>query len=267
MGSIERKHLKKQLTLLAYHMEQSTYYEEEKISTTHWWFVNRRRLFTSELQAVTSFSNETSVLDIGISSGTNLKMLKELGCERIFGVDISTEAVSICNKHGFNAVLGSVENLPFDDNSFDIILATDVLEHLDDEAVALEEISRVLKEDGIVLFTVPAFQVLWGHQDIVAHHKRRYTLKAFTKIILQHNFNISRSYYFNFLLFFPILLYRKFVLLLKRPVRGENSINTTIVNKIFSAIFFLDIMLAPLVRPPFGVSILAIASPKNKPVP
>jgi ubiquinone/menaquinone biosynthesis C-methylase UbiE len=91
-------------------------------------------------------------------------MLSDLGFKHVTGVDMSDDAIRFCAEKG----LGHVEKLPFDNVSFDVVLATDIIEHVDDDNRALAEIARVLRPGGKVLITVPAFQALWGLQDEVA---------------------------------------------------------------------------------------------------
>ncbi|MER3559157.1 MAG: methyltransferase type 11, partial [Armatimonadota bacterium] len=68
-----------------------------------------------------------------------------------------------------------LEALPFVNESFRLIVALDVLEHLPDEAHALAELWRVLEPDGWLITTVPAYRWLWSKHDVALHHYRRYT--------------------------------------------------------------------------------------------
>ena len=108
--------------------------------------------------------------------GTNLRLLQELGiCRTARGLDLSDDAIRWCAEKGLGTVeKGDVCNLPFGEASFELVLATDIIEHVDDDLQAITEIRRVLAPGGTAIITVPAFQSLWGLQDDVAHHKRRY---------------------------------------------------------------------------------------------
>jgi SAM-dependent methyltransferase len=72
-------------------------------------------------------------------------------------------------------VCGSVTELPFAPESFDVVSAFDVVEHCADEAAALREITRVLTPGGRLLMSVPAYQWAWTNHDELNHHHRRYT--------------------------------------------------------------------------------------------
>ena len=90
-------------------------------------------------------ANERSVLDIGTGTGSNLRMLRAEGYRNVTGIDLNPLAVNYCLAKGFTSVLtGDATNLPFAEGQLDIMLATDTIEHIDDDRTALQEIHRVL---------------------------------------------------------------------------------------------------------------------------
>ena len=201
---------------------------------------------------------EATVLDIGTGTGTNLKMLRDLGYAEVSGLDRSPAAIAYCESRGLGAVRqGDVCALPFEADSFDLVLATDVIEHVDDDGQALQEIHRVLAPGGRAIITVPAFQSLWGKQDELSHHRRRYRKRQLLRLIDKSGLVTTRSYYFNFILFPVIWLARKTIAVLNLQIESENQVNTAFLNRLLYGLFLVDINTAPLVRPPFGVSILA----------
>jgi ubiquinone/menaquinone biosynthesis C-methylase UbiE len=200
------------------------------------------------------------VLDVGVGSGSNLRMLAEMGFPHVIGLDPNPDVVQICQKKGFASVRqGSICNMPFSSESFDFVLATDVIEHVQDDVAALKEIHRVLQPGGYVLITVPAFQSLWGLQDQVALHYRRYRRATLVERVIGAKLTIVRSYYFNYLLFVPIWIARQIIHFARIRVQSENEVNSPLINSVLTAIFRLDIATAPLLRPPFGVSALVVA--------
>jgi SAM-dependent methyltransferase len=241
-------------------MRDETFAVEAAIEAEHWWFVGRRRLFADEI-ARCRIVPEARILDLGTSTGTNLRMLREAGFRNVVGVDPSEEALRWCRtKHLDNVVKGDITQLPFPDGQADLVLATDVIEHLADDRPAIREIVRVLKPGGVVLIAVPAFQLLWGLQDEVAEHKRRYRKRDVERILTDAGLMIERSYYFNYLLFLPILLARGVLRFLPGAVSSENEVNSPLINRILNRIFAFDVASAPLIRPPFGVSALVLAT-------
>ena len=241
-------------------MKDSAFVVEAAIEAEHWWFVGRRKLFIREI-ARSQIELTARVLDLGTSTGTNLRMLRDSGFSNVAGLDLSEEALRFCReKYRGNVIRGDVTRLPFSHDWADLVLATDVIEHVDDDRAAIREIARVLKPGGVVLIAVPAFGLLWGLQDEVAQHKRRYRKREVEAMLFDAGLIVERSYYFNYLLFLPILLARTVLRLIRPNLSSENEINFPLMNRILSFIFTFDIATAPFIRAPFGVSVFLLAT-------
>lgn len=239
-------------------MEAAALVVEAQIEKTHWWFVGRRQLFGREL-ALAGITSQSTVLDVGTGTGANLRMLQDLGVPSVTGLDRDETSIRFCRSKGLgNVGLGDICAMPFADGLFDFVMATDVIEHVDNDAAALREIARVLNDDGKALIAVPAFPSLWGLQDIVAHHKRRYRLRPLLQKMREAGLDPIRSYHFNYLLFVPIWLARQLISLFGIKRDSEAEFNSPLLNKIFSFVFWIDTWTAPRLHPPIGVSILAI---------
>lgn len=239
-------------------MDTSTYAVEAEVEANHWWFVARRRLF-ADLIARQRLSADARVLDIGTSTGTNLRLLRDLGFANRRGLDLSDDAIRWCAEKGLGKVeKGDVCNLPFGDGEFDLVLATDIIEHVDDDLRAITEIRRVLAPGGTAIISVPAFQSLWGLQDDVSHHKRRYLKKELLELIRRGGLSCRNGFYFNYLLFMPIWGARQLIRLLQVKLDSENQLNTPLLNRLLTWIFTLDVVTARVIHPPFGVSIVAV---------
>jgi SAM-dependent methyltransferase len=241
-------------------MDVASYAIEASVQETHWWFVGRRRLFEMELQRLGANPSQ-AVLDVGTSTGTNLALLRDMGFRRVTGLDMSEDAIAFCAGKGLGPVqLGDACAMPFKDESFDLVLATDVIEHLEDDRAGLREISRVLTPSGKVLITVPAFPSLWGLQDRVSQHKRRYRMASLLAALSGSGLKPTTYYHFNFLLFAPIWLARRAIDVFKPAVKHEGEVNNKTINWILTRVFGVDTSLARHLKVPFGVSILLICS-------
>jgi SAM-dependent methyltransferase len=241
-------------------MRHATFAVEAAIEAEHWWFAGRRRLFAREI-ARRRIGTSARVLDLGTSSGSNLRMLRDSGFSNITALDSSEEALRWCQEKYLSGVVkGDITRLPFCHDQADLVLATDVIEHVDDDWAAIREIARVLKPGGAVLVAVPTFQLLWGPQDEFAQHKRRYRKHDVERMLSDAGLVVERSYYFNYLLFLPILLARALLRLIRPELSSENEINSPLMNRILSAIFAFDVATAPSIHPPFGVSALVLAT-------
>ena len=244
-------------------MDPITYAIEAELESTHWWFVARRKLISSTIKEL-GVAHTAAVLDVGSGTGSNLRLLQELGFKNVTGVDNSDESIRFCLEKGWGRVKkGDVCQLPFAEKQFALILATDIIEHVDEDIIALNELKRVLTPNGSIIITVPAFHNLWGIQDEVGRHKRRYTLGELNIQIERTGLKVSEIFYFNYLLFVPIWLARKLMRIFGICPVSENNINTSLLNRILLILFTLDVRTARYIRPPFGVSILAISEKEN----
>ena len=231
-----------------------------EVEEKHWWYVGRRRIIACLVERICATLNNSSpsILDVGCGTGANLKMLAAYG--QADGVDISPQAVEFCRERGLDSVkLGAIEQLPYENNSFELITALDVIEHLDDDVAGLREIRRVLRPDGRVLLFVPAFMFLWGVQDDVSHHRRRYTLPRLLSAVEDAGFAVEWSSYANISFFLPVLLVRSVMRWLGLRAATEYGINISPMNGPFSRLFAAERFVFERGRLPFGVSAVCIA--------
>jgi SAM-dependent methyltransferase len=198
------------------------------------------------------------ILDVGCGTGANLKMLASFGSAE--GVDISDQAVEFCRQRGLSSVkLGAAEQLPYESETFDLVTALDVVEHLDDDVAGLREMRRVLAKDGRVLVFVPAFMFLWGVQDDVSNHRRRYTLPSLLRAIKTAGFSVEWASYANIAFFFPVLAVRSVMRWLGLRAATEYGINISVMNTPFSWLFAAERFVLKRGKFPFGVSAVCIA--------
>lgn len=243
-------------------MEERYYSEYFEVEDRHWWFVGRRRIFMRLLDRHLGArgSAERRVLDAGCGTGTMLGHLVRYG--EAEGMDVDARAVAMCRRRGIDCVR-HVEALPlpWDDGTFDLVTALDVLEHADDDAALLSELRRVTRPGGLVLVSVPAFAWLWGPQDELSHHKRRYTARELESRITDAGLEPHRVSYFNTLLFAPIAAVRLMRRLRPpRELRSDFQLTTPgRLNAALARVFAAEAPVVERVRLPFGVSILALA--------
>jgi SAM-dependent methyltransferase len=246
-------------------MQQHTYAIMRRVETSHWWYLGRRQIIRSFVELARRAARvpnggkgEMAILDVGCGTGANLEMLSEFGDAS--GVDVSEEAVAFCHARGFDHVRHAVaEALPFADGSFELVTALDVIEHLDDDVAGLKEMMRVLRPGGRVLLFVPAFMFLWGVQDDVSHHRRRYTLPELKKAVLKAGFRIERASYANISFFLPTLLGRFVMRATGARPESEANITPRFLNGLLGRILGAESILLRHLNLPFGVSIVCMA--------
>ena len=229
-----------------------------ELEATHWWFVSRRTLFLSFLQR---FSAGSQVLDIGCSSGLMLQALQKRGFQAT-GVDISQEAIQLCHKKGLKASCMDAVALSFPDQSFDCVLASDVLEHIENDKAALAEWFRILKPGGTLILGVPAFMFLYSEHDVYNQHKRRYTLGQVQACLQDQGFSVMKLTYWNFILFFPIAFVRfcsRFSFFRSTSSSYQLKQSYPVINGVFKAMLWLENRWLKKGSLPVGVSVIALA--------
>ena len=241
-------------------MQQHTYSIMYEVEGKHWWFAGRRRIIAGFVAEVCrNFSGtRPRILDVGCGTGANLQMLDEFGDAE--GVDVSTDALEFCRTRGLAKVKqGAAESLPFADASFDLVTGLDVVEHLDDDIAGLSEMRRVLRPDGRAVLFVPAFMFLWGVQDDISNHRRRYTLPALKQKLRDAGLTIERASYANITFFMPILVGRVLMRLTGLRPASENNINIGALNGLLGRILGAESWWLRHMKFPFGVSIICVA--------
>lgn len=241
-------------------MMRHTYPILYQVEESHWWHRGRRRIIASFVEDICkNFEDRRPhILDVGCGTGGNLALLSQFGDAE--GVDVSPDALDFCRQRGLEKVrLGAAEKLPYGDGTFDLVTALDVVEHLDDDLAGLREMRRVLKPDGRILLFVPTFMFLWGVQDDVSNHRRRYRLSELSHVVQAAGFEIERTTYANITFFAPILIVRKLMSLTGMRAASENNINVPALNGVLARLLGAESRVLRYMNFPFGVSGLCVA--------
>ncbi len=172
----------------------------------HWWYRGRRKVLDRVIDEL-PLPARAQILDAGCGSGRNMIEFARHGS--VTGVELSQTSVDLARgREAGNVIEGSVLEMPFEAGTFDLAASLDVIEHLEDDLAALRELRRVVKPDGALLVTVPAYQWLWSGHDEVNHHHRRYTRRSLQRVGEQAGWNQVRTTYFNSLLLPAAILLR-----------------------------------------------------------
>ncbi len=235
---------------------------QAEIQDRHWWFRGRRRFIQSVLS---SFDPGRKVLEVGCGTGANYPVLSETG-RYLVGLDLSDEALSYAPHDP--RVKGDGVNMPFQDGTFDLVVALDVLEHVVDDGALARELRRVTRPGGRVLVFVPAFSFLWGVQDELSHHVRRYTRKTLLNVLRCGGLEAERISYFNTWLFLPILCVRFFQRMKSRfhdrldgCVRSENEYTPAWLDGPLAALLRSEALAYRYMDLPIGVSLVVLTEP------
>ncbi len=186
------------------------------LEAEHFWFVSRRRGIAQLIKNL-DLPRDASILDMGCSSGRMISKLNSMGYKNVTGIDISPTAIKQCRArqlHDTHVMDGAAPDLP--SKHYDFIIASDVLEHIEDSHGALKNWKQLLRVGGKAAIFVPAYEMLWSVHDEVNQHHRRYTRQNLTATLEKTGFNVIQSGYWNTALLFPVLLARP----LQRMVNG-----------------------------------------------
>lgn len=258
-------------------MEAAAYEEMRTLEDHHWWFRGRRRrvrrLLADGLQALRGGSGAAETLEIaeiGCGTGGNLAhLLAEISDARCLGVDPDGLALRYCRDRGLSSPLlrSTGESLPLAADSLDLILATDIVEHIADDAAALEEFRRVLRPGGQLIATVPQYPSLWSPHDDFLHHVRRYRSGELERKLSAAGFRVVRREGFNLLLLFPIAVVRWLKSALARrsdrPKGSDFAVTPAFMDSIFGGLLSLETPLARRLPVPLGLSLMIRAEKKD----
>jgi SAM-dependent methyltransferase len=227
----------------------------------HWWFRGRQQILESVLRRELEHKLPLRVVSIGSGPADGLSWLSRFtesrGC--IIGLD-SDPLHARRLEPNLEYVVGNAQNSPFASSTFDLVLMLDVLEHLDDDGSALREAARLLVPGGLLLVTVPALPSLWGGQDVVSNHYRRYTKRSLLRTFSDAGVSEPHISYFNVLLFPPIALVRwgrRAVGLGYRARTDFDDSRPGFVNEFLAGLFALERHWVGRLPVPAGVSLLA----------
>jgi len=250
-------------------LEKSYYKEYYELERNHWWFKVRSKIIEDQIIKYAKLPSNPKILNVGAATFYSSEMLQQYG--NVVSLEYDENCVDFVRSTlNVDIVQGSATDLKFEDKTFDLVCAFDVIEHIDNHSKAISEMRRVLKSSGKLIITVPAFMSLWSSHDEVNHHFRRYTKISLSKVLKlnKNEIEVVRFTYFNSLLFVPILLARKLgnFFYNKRSITSDFSFysKSKLLNRMFGLIFAVERTCLNYTNFPIGVSILYIESNELK---
>lgn len=238
-------------------MERIIYDRIKELEQSHWWFVARREIIGDVLRRL-NLPAKAEILEVGCGAGGNIPLLQDFGRVSALEPDPPSRAY-VSERTGIDVKDGLLpDGLPFQPETFDLVCAFDVIEHVDDDAGSVAALARLVKPGGAMLTTVPAYLWLWSHHDELHHHKRRYTLSAYRRIFEAQGLRIEKASHFNTLLFPPALATRTLKTLTgsKAP---DDAMPPGWLNSVLTGVFRMERPLLAGIDLPFGMSIILAA--------
>ncbi len=244
-------------------MELKVYKVIFEIEDSYWWYIGLRELIYSFVNSINTKKERLKILDAGCGTG---KILENFNAFRAYGLDFAEEALRFCNLRRLNNLMrASICDLPLKTNSFDIVTSLDVMCCIDAEhdKKILDELYRVINNNGVLLLNLPAYNFLQSSHDKAVHIKHRYVMNELKKKVEKAGFAVEMITYRNTFLF-PIAA-------IKRIIDKIYPINTEkiesdlkplpyMANKIFTGLLLIENKLIRSgVSFPFGLSIYCVA--------
>jgi 2-polyprenyl-3-methyl-5-hydroxy-6-metoxy-1,4-benzoquinol methylase len=239
----------------------------------HFWFRSRNRIIGSIIKRYLpdNDNHDIRLCEVGCGTGIISHYLS-LNGYHMTCCDLYLDGLHYAHKRGSGEryFQCNLYDLPFF-NEFDMVLACDVIEHLDEDKAALSQIFNALKPGGFCLITVPANQLLWSDQDINAGHKRRYISHTLHELVSYTGFIPIRISYFMTVPL-PILLVKRLFSRKKETkmqINVENKVNSNelslpwYINELLYLALLPERIIFPFLNLPFGSSLLCIAQKPN----
>ncbi|HET6213512.1 MAG TPA: class I SAM-dependent methyltransferase, partial [Micromonosporaceae bacterium] len=196
------------------------------IEGRHWWYRERRAIIARELRRL---GPPGRAVEVGASGGGNSMVLQKHGWD-VLATEYIAEGVEIAQSRGLNAIQADARKLPLESDSYDLAIAFDVLEHIEEDYLAAAEMCRVLRPGGTALIAVPCDMALWSAHDVASGHVRRYTRTTLTALLAGAGLRIDRVWSWNVLL-------RPVVAIRRKSTTGSDVTDLhPVVNGVLSAI-------------------------------
>lgn len=233
------------------------------LESWHWWFRGRQRILADFLERELKDASDRRILAVGAGPAEGLAWLAPYAGNggAVIGLDLDPIHARIAGP-GLLHIVGDMSAAPLRSRSVDAVLALDVLEHIEDDAAALSEVARLVRPGGLLVVAVPALPSLWGAQDEINHHWRRYTRASLAGAFARARLPTPRITYFNTILLPVVAAVRwaRRAAGLAGRVRTDFDDNRPgLANDFLASLFASERHAIRRVALPLGVSLLATA--------
>lgn len=176
-------------------MDEQEIRKSAALEQRHWWYAERRAL----VRRLVAPLPVGRALDVGCGGGGNTGVLRDLGWD-VTGLEYSPVAARLATSRGLSIVRGDARRLPVADDCLDLVMSTDMWEHIDDDAAVARETARVLRRGGRALVAVPCSMKLWSGHDVALGHERRYERDELVAVIESAGLQVTDVMSWNVLL-------------------------------------------------------------------
>lgn len=238
----------------------------DEAGESSFWVRSRNRLFKRLVYDQLNPTGKTKFLEVGCGTGGFIQQIVENGNLEITGSEIYLRGLLYAKKN-----LPNVDFIQFDvtqgkiGDEFDLIVAFDVIEHIENDVAAISNINKMLHKGGGLILTVPQHMFLWSKLDEIVRHKRRYSRRDLVTKLQENGFDIRYCTSFVFVLFPLMLIARMFDKGRGQPQPDEVALEKRVkfprvLNWIFDLFMRIDEILIRLrISLPFGGTLVVVA--------
>ncbi len=242
-------------------MEQGEYRRLYELEESLWWFRGMEQISVALLDRFVDSDKNLDLLDAGCGTGGMLAPLARYG--GVTGLDRSADALRFAQERSDGALArGTVSQLPFANNSFDLVTSFDVLYHLgvSDDVEAMKEIERVMRPGATLLVRVPAFEALRSQHDEAVHTRQRYGKHELSGKLRSAGLEPVFVSFANCFLF-PLAALRRVGERVRSVARDGSEVEAVspFLNKTLVIPLRLEAWLLRRTALPFGLSLVAVA--------
>jgi SAM-dependent methyltransferase len=237
-----------------------------RLEENSFWFKHRNNC---TLAAIKNFSPDKVFFDIGGGNGFVSAFLEKENIETVL-LEPGINGIRNAKKRNLkNLICSILEEVAFKKECLPCAGLFDVLEHIEDDLAFLKELYSLMENEGALIITVPAYNLLWSGEDIFAGHFRRYTLKTLKLKLEKAGFKIEYQTYFFSILPFPIFLFRSLPYIFGKKNNNKEKYNNEHKYKGLLGYFLNKIwvwelkMISGKRKIPFGGSCLVVARKKD----
>lgn len=242
-------------------MQVNEYELMRDVQCQNWWWLGREKLLRDIMNKYLVGNRlNYMVADVGSGFGANISLLSNYGT--VYALETDDVCLSYIAATEPKAVLIKWKSPEPIEYKFDVMLAADVLEDIDDDHAAMRWISEHLKPGGFAFITVPAHMHLWSEMDDVVHHYRRYSKQLLLDTV-GSKLTIKKISFYNAALYPVKVLFVLITKLLRiaspaKPKKSYNDLPPTLINSIFKIIMTVEAKLIRYVNLSFGVSLVMV---------
>lgn len=228
------------------------------IESNNFWFRARNSIIGNAVKNYLPLGSK--IIEVGCGTGYVSSFLKRQGYD-IDCADLYLQGLHYCRERdgGTNYFQFNLYDPLFFEH-YDGVCAFDVLEHINDDELVLQNLNDSLKAGGFIFITVPASKYLWSKVDEAAKHKRRYNRDELVEKVNRAGFEIRRINYFMTILY-PFLFISRRLFSMNRIDTASNEIYyiNPLLNNLLFYIFMFETKFLRNIDFPFGCSILCVA--------